>query len=87
MFPKKAGKARKGDATEEELKLATQIRGTILPLKPVEKREKAQPVTEALQKFEVFRHLRRVRVDKKLKGKRDNKAKAAAEEGIGGGRR
>uniref|UniRef100_A0AC34FFV3 60S ribosomal protein L13 n=1 Tax=Panagrolaimus sp. ES5 TaxID=591445 RepID=A0AC34FFV3_9BILA len=87
VFPKKAGKARKGDATEEEVKLATQLRGTILPLHPVQKREKAQPITEALQKFEVFRHLRRLRADKKYKGKRDNKAKLAAEEGIGGGRR
>ena len=87
VFPKKAGKPRKGDATEEEVKLATQLRGTILPLKASDKREKAQPITEALQKFEVFRHLRRLRADKKYKGKRDNKAKLAAEEGIGGGRR
>jgi large subunit ribosomal protein L13e len=87
VFPKKAGKARKGDATEEEIKLAAQIRGTILPVKQADKHEKAMPISEALQKFEVFRHLRRLRADKKHKGKRDVKAKAAAEEGIGGARR
>ena len=89
VFPKKLNKPKKGDSSAEELKLAQQLRGTILPAKQHLRREKARPVTEELKKFEVYRHLRRVRADKRMKGKREKKANEAAEAeaGLGGSRR
>lgn len=71
----------------DELKLATQLRGVVLPVKQVVRREKARAVTEEEKKFKVYCHLRRLRADKRLKGIRDKKAREVAEEGIGGGRR
>lgn len=71
----------------DELKLATQLRGTVLPVKQVVRREKARAVTEEEKNFKVYCHLRRLRADKRLKGTRDKKAREVAEEGIGGGRR
>jgi large subunit ribosomal protein L13e len=87
VFPKKLNKPKKGDSSPEELKLAAQLRGTILPAKQQFHREKARPVTEELKKFEVYRHLRRIRADQRLKGKREKKANEAAEDGLGGPRR
>jgi hypothetical protein len=49
--------------------LAQQLRGTILPIKKTAPRIKAQPITEELKKFEVYKHLRRVRGDQRNKGK------------------
>jgi hypothetical protein len=54
-----------------------------MPVKEQKRRLKAQPVTDEMKKLSVYCHLRRVRADKRLKGKRDKKAKEAAEEGLG----
>lgn len=72
---------------EAELKLAQQLRGTILPVKQAAPRIKAQPVTEELKKFEAYKYLRRIRGEQRNKGKREKAAKAAAEEGLGAARR
>ncbi|VDN06691.1 unnamed protein product [Thelazia callipaeda] len=97
LFPKKLSAPRKGDSTvilmkelnfqADELKLATQLRGPILPIKRVSCHEKARAITEQERNFGVYCHLRRLRADKRLKGSRDKKARDAAEEGVGGGRR
>uniref|UniRef100_A0A0N5AHU7 Large ribosomal subunit protein eL13 n=1 Tax=Syphacia muris TaxID=451379 RepID=A0A0N5AHU7_9BILA len=87
LFPRKLSKPARGDSSPEELKLATQLRGDILPVRQASKRLKARPITEDEKKFEVYRHLRRVRADKRLKGARDKKAHEVAEEGLGGGRK
>lgn len=71
----------------DEQKLATQLRGVILPIKQVVRREKARKITEEEKKFKVYCHLRRLRADKRLKGARDKKAREATEEGVVGGRR
>ena len=86
LFPKKLSKPKKGDSSPEELKLATQLSGPILPKKTHHRREKAIPVPES--KFSVYKHLRRVKADVREQGKREKKAREAAEEGLGGsGRR
>jgi len=87
IFPKKLSKPKKGDSTEAELKLAEQLRGVIMPIKKTQPRIKAQEITEELKKFEVYKHLRRLRGEQRNKGKREKAAKAAADDGIGGGRR
>jgi len=87
LFPKKLSKPKKGDSTAEELKLATQLRGVIMPVKQTVKKDKARAITDADKKFEAYRLIRRTRIDKQLKGIREKKAKEQAEEGVGGGRR
>ena len=84
IFPKKLSKPKKGDSSAEELKLAAQVRGpVVMPLVEKKRRLKAQPISDELAKFPVYCHLRRVRADKRLKGKRDKKAKEAADDGLG----
>jgi hypothetical protein len=64
----------------EELKLATQIRGTVMPdLHVRPRREKARAVTEEESKFDAYRHVRRARADKRQRGVREKKAREAAE--------
>ncbi|KAI6182480.1 60S ribosomal protein L13 [Aphelenchoides bicaudatus] len=79
VFPKKLNKPKKGDSSEAELKLAEQLRGAVLPIKQAAPRIKAQPIVEELKKFEVYKHLRRVRGDQRNKGKREKAAKATAD--------
>jgi len=86
LFPRHINKPQKGDSSAEDLKLATQLRGPIMPLKKQARREKAREVTEELKKFDVYNHLRRIRADARLVGKREKKAKEASEEGLGKGR-
>jgi large subunit ribosomal protein L13e len=83
LFPvhenKKNKKLRKGEATEEERKLATQLTGEIMP--PV----KAKPViefralTEGEKKFSAFNAIHVARVNARTAGKRAKAAREAAE--------
>ncbi|CAD5209403.1 unnamed protein product [Bursaphelenchus xylophilus] len=87
VFPKKLSKPKKGDSTEAELKLAQQVKGTILPVKNTQPRIRAQAITEELKKFQVYRHLRNIRGEERNRGKREKAAKLAAEDGLGSTRR
>ncbi|KAL7071230.1 hypothetical protein ACQ4LE_009050 [Meloidogyne hapla] len=88
IFPKKLSNPKKGDSSSEELKLASQVTGkVVMPQKEQTRRLKAQPITEEMKNFKVYCHLRRVRTDARMKGKRDKKAKEAADEGLGKGGR
>jgi large subunit ribosomal protein L13e len=76
LFPKKLSKPKKGDSTEEQLKLATQLKGrTVLPIHVLPKREKARAITEAEKKYSAFNALRQARAHKRLAGSRAKKAK------------
>jgi large subunit ribosomal protein L13e len=55
------------------------MRGTLLPVHQRVRREKARAVTEEERKMDLYRHVRRVRADKRMKGKREKKAKDAAD--------
>ena len=72
-------KLRKGEATEEERKLATQYKGTVLPIVKAAPEVEYRPITEEERKFNAFHTLRRARVDERLVGIRAKKAKEAAE--------
>ncbi len=61
------------------MKLATQMRGTLLPVRQRVRREKARAVTEEERQFGVYRHVRRLRADKRQRGVREKKAKEAAD--------
>jgi len=80
LFPKKADKPRKGDATEEEMKVATQLVGEVMPIRQPSKREKARPITAEERKYSAFTALRQARAHKRLWGLREKKAREAAEE-------
>lgn len=65
------------------MKLASQLRGDILPIMKQKTHVRVREITSNMKKFDVYCHLRRVRIDKRLKGKREKKAQDAALDGIG----
>ena len=81
LFPSKwnAKKLRKGEATMEEKKVATQLRSKVMPIRQGTSKLKIRPVTKAEKKFSVFNALRAARADVQLIGARAKKAKEAAE--------
>merc|ERR1719419_818178 len=81
LFPRHPAKPKKGDATEEEMKLATQLkRASVMPIVDPIRREKARAITEDEKKFKAFIVLRQARINKKLFGKREKKRREAEEE-------
>merc|ERR1712110_162510 len=78
LFPIKASKARKGDATEEDMKKASQLAGQIMPVASRDhKRVRAMEVTDDLKKFKAFNAIRQSRAVARLWGIRAKKAKEA----------
>ncbi|KAH8329240.1 hypothetical protein KR074_006026 [Drosophila pseudoananassae] len=80
LFPINEKKIRKGESSLEECKLATQLKGPIMPIKNeqpavVEFRD----VTKDEKKFQAFATLRKARTDARLVGIRAKRAKEAAE--------
>merc|ERR1711962_575528 len=71
LFPLKA---KKGDATAEEIAMATQIGGKVMPIKTVEKRPRAMAITEDMANFKAFQAIRQARAVKRLHGIRAKKA-------------
>merc|ERR1712198_268450 len=68
LFPKKMSKPKKDDATEEEMKMATQLTGPVMPIVEVYKPEKARPVTDDMKKYSAFIALRQARAKARLVG-------------------
>ena len=54
LFPVNSKKPRKGEATEEDIKKASQLAGSVIPIKPVVKRQRAMEVTDDLKNFKVI---------------------------------
>lgn len=86
LFPRRADKPKKGDiadSTADKLKSAAaseQNTHKHVLLKPDRKlREKPQKITKEMQDASVYRKLRQLIVNKKYKGKREKKAREAAE--------
>ncbi|KAL1007243.1 hypothetical protein UPYG_G00083920 [Umbra pygmaea] len=82
LFPRKASAPRKGDSTEEELKMATQLSGPVMPIKNVHKREKARVISDDEKKFKAFASLRMARANARLFGIRAKRAKEAEADNI-----
>lgn len=59
------------------MKLATQLKGKLLPLVDVKKPEKARAITEEERKVKCYDRLRQARAHQRLAGKRAKKAKEA----------
>ncbi len=64
----------------ETCKMATQLKGPVLPIKRQTMRIKARAITEDEKKYSVFSALRMARADAKLVGIREKKAKKKAED-------
>ena len=54
LFPVNSKKPRKGEATEEDIKKASQLAGSVIPIKPVVKRQRAMELTDDLKNFKVI---------------------------------
>merc|ERR1711893_559965 len=80
LFPKKASKPKTGDASEEEMKMATQLSGPVMPVTAIPRKEQARAITDEERKFSAFTTLRQARANKRLAGKRAKKAQDAANE-------
>ena len=86
LFPRRADKPKKGpiaDSTADRLKSAEagqQNTNKHVLDRPARKvRQPAQKLTKELTSARVFRRLRQVRINAKYKGKREKRAKEAAE--------
>uniref|UniRef100_A0A8D9AQA9 60S ribosomal protein L13 n=1 Tax=Cacopsylla melanoneura TaxID=428564 RepID=A0A8D9AQA9_9HEMI len=80
VFPRhEKKKLRKGEATPEERKVATQLKGPLMPIKQGKPKSKARVPSETEKKFSAFQVLRMARADAKLVGIREKKAREAIE--------
>merc|ERR1711897_38318 len=77
LFPVNSKKPRKGEATEEDIKKATQMEGHVMPVKQVVKRQRAMELTDDLKKFKAFNSIRQARAVARLWGIRAKKAREA----------
>lgn len=80
--PQEALGPQEGDSSAEELKLATQLTGPVMPIRNVYKKEKARVITEEEKNFKAFASLRMARANARLFGIRAKRAKEAAEQDV-----
>ena len=86
LFPRRADKPKKGqvsDSTAEKLKSAEAEKQNtskhILPKPRVKARQTPVKLTKDLKDVKVYRKIRQLQVNKKHQGKREKRAKEAAE--------
>merc|ERR1712179_139874 len=82
LFPKKQSKPGKGDATEEEMKMATQLSGPVMAISQRVTKDKARAITDDEKRFDPYFCLRQARANKRLQGYREKKAREKAQEDI-----
>ena len=80
LFPRKTLAPKKGDSAAEELKLATQLTGPIMPIRNVYKKEKARVTKE--ENFKAFASLHMAHANARLFGIWAKRAKEAAEQDV-----
>ncbi|XP_019641818.1 PREDICTED: 60S ribosomal protein L13-like isoform X2 [Branchiostoma belcheri] len=80
LFPKKLSSPRKGDSGAEELKMATQLQGAVMPVRQLYKKEKARAPTDEEKKYQAFQSMRMARANCRLLGARQKKAAEEAAE-------
>lgn len=82
IFPRKPSAPKKGDGSAEELKMATQLKGPVMPIRQTFKKEKARVISEDEKNFKAFASLRMARANARLFGIRAKRAKEAAEQEV-----
>ncbi|KAI8369246.1 50S ribosomal protein L13e [Radiomyces spectabilis] len=80
VFPRKAGKAKKGDAEAAELASAVQLRGGLLPVEQVAAAPEARAISADEKKVNAFMQLRYARSAARTLGAREKRARDKAEE-------
>jgi hypothetical protein len=80
VFPRKAGKAKKGDAEASELANATQFRGAVLPIEQAAPVEEARAIKDEEKTGSAFKKLRYARSEARTLGAREKRARDKAEE-------
>jgi large subunit ribosomal protein L13e len=81
LSPRKPSAPKKGDSSAEELKLATQLTGPVMPIWNVYKKEKASVVTEE-ENSKAFASLHLAHANAWLFGIRAKSAKEASEQDV-----
>ncbi|XP_057616621.1 60S ribosomal protein L13-like [Chionomys nivalis] len=82
LLPRKPSAPKKEDSSlAEELKLATQLTGPVMPIRNVYKKEKARIITEE-KNFKAFASLHMARANARLFGIREKRVKEAAEQDV-----
>jgi len=79
VFPKKASKPKQGDSEPNELSVAAQLQGPLMPIQQSRLPIKARAVTEEEKKASVFKSMRIARANARLIGIREKRAKEKAE--------
>ncbi|XP_033209082.1 60S ribosomal protein L13 [Belonocnema kinseyi] len=80
LFPLNEKKPKKGEATEEERKVAAQVKGQVMPIRhQAPAKGKASVISEDEKKFSAYVTLRKARADARLVGIRAKRVKDAAE--------
>ncbi|KAI8391106.1 50S ribosomal protein L13e [Radiomyces spectabilis] len=80
VFPRKAGKAKKGDAEASELASAVQLRGGLLPVQQVAAAPEARAISADEKNVNAFMKLRYARSAARTLGAREKRARDKAEE-------
>jgi hypothetical protein len=80
VFPRKAGKAKKGDAEASELTNATQFKGAVLPIEQAAPVEEARAIKEEEKNGSAYKKLRYARSTARTLGAREKRARDKAEE-------
>jgi len=84
LFPIRASKPRKGDASEEDMAKAAQLVGKVMPLKKTVSRIRPMEVTEDMKAFKANQATRQARAYKKLHGIREKRKREAEEDDVTG---
>ncbi|CAO2612250.1 60S ribosomal protein L13 [Lemmus lemmus] len=82
LFPRKPSAPKKGASSAEELKLASQLTGPVMPIRNVYKQEKARVITEEEKNFKAFASLHMAQANALLFGIRAKRAKEAAKQDV-----
>ncbi|XP_029656724.1 60S ribosomal protein L13 [Octopus sinensis] len=80
LFPRKMSKPGKKDSSAEEIKLATQLKGTLMPIVNRVKKDKPQVLTKDMRRFKAHHTIKIARKDKRLFGRRQKRAERLAAE-------
>merc|ERR1711890_63861 len=77
VFPRSTNKPKSTDASAAELESATQIRGTLLPIKSTKSEVERRAITDEERKKSAFQTLRVARSNRRLAGLRKKKKEDA----------
>jgi len=80
IFPRRAGKFKAGDSTQEELATATQVQGSYMPIEPEKPSVELVKVTEEMKAFRAYAKLRVERMNARQIGVRTKRAAEAEKE-------